>query len=170
MTDEEKKIAEEKAAAELLEAQKAAIDPIEAKDAEIAKLKSERDNYKTVALKRLGKLEGDAEFMGVDKESGLTVEEQVKKTLLDREIARIEQEKDQKLKVQAREIAELKLTLKNRPSTVVAGGDSDTTGKESKDNVFSEEQLKALRERAIRLKADPEKFIENAKNNFRKTR
>lgn len=163
MNEEEKKIAEAKAAEEAL-AIESAIDPITAKDEEIARLKEERDNYKTVALKRLGKLEGDADFMAVDKESGLTVEEQVKKTLLDREIARIEQEKNAESKKLAKENAELRLALKNRPGSSI-GGDSGTTT-EVKDNVFSATQIEALRAKAIRLKADPEKFIENAKKNL----
>lgn len=179
MTDAEKKIEADKAAAKVVEdakiaadklaaeeAAKAAIDPIIAKDEEIAKLKKERDNYKTVALKRLGKLEGDAGFMEVDKDSGLTVEEQVKKTLLDREIARIEQEKEADSKKLAKENAELRLALKNRPSNIPAGGDSGNGGAEVRDNVFSAEQIETLKKKALALKADPEKFVENAKKNF----
>lgn len=150
---------------EVIEVPTEVIDPIAVKDEEIAKLKIERDNYKTVALKRLGKLDGDADFMGVDKESGLTVEEQVKKTLLDREIVKIEQEKTAESKRIIKENAELRLALKNRPGQSI-GGDSGGATIEVKDNVFSDAQLGELRKKAERLKADPEKFIENAKKNL----
>ena len=144
-----------------------AIDPIEAKDREITKLKEERDNYKNVALKRLGKLPGDANFVASEEKSGLTIEEEVKKTILDREIARIEQEKEFETRKLVKENSELKLALKNRPSTGSVGGDSGSSST-VKDNVFSEQQLAILTERAKRLKADPAKFIEQAKQNISK--
>lgn len=180
MTDQEKVAAEQKAqeeaatdkaAEEAAETEKAAAlqaaeEAIAAKDAELAKLTEERDNYKKVALKRLGKLEGDADFMAGDKESGLTVEEQVKAALLDREIAKIQSDKDQENLRLARENAELKLALKNRPSGSTSGGSGSGTSTEVKDNVFSEAQLQTLRERAKRLGADEATFIENAKKNL----
>lgn len=175
MTEEEKKAADEAAKAqadaeaskkaEEEAAAKAAEDAIAAKDEEIAKLKEDRDNYKNVALKRLGKLPGDAEFLeGVDEKSGLTVEEQVKKTLLDREIARKESDKDNEAKRLARENAELKLALKNRPGGSM-GGDSGSSS-EVKDNVFSAAQIEELKARAKRLNADPIAFIQKAKDNL----
>ena len=140
------------------------VDIIAEKDAEIARLREERENYKTVALKRLGKLDGDAEFM--DKESGLTVEEQIKQALLERELAQAEKDKDAEIARIKKENAELRLAAKNQPSQPIGGSTGGTT--ETKDNVFTEDQLADLRKRALRLNADPEKFIENAKRNFRK--
>ena len=52
----------------------------------IAQVEEERDNYKAVALKRLGKLPGDAEFLDRDGNGELTVKEQVRLELLDREV------------------------------------------------------------------------------------
>jgi hypothetical protein len=139
------------------------------RDAEIAKLIEERDNYKNVALKRLGKLPGDKEFLADDgKELDSIIEEKVKATLLDREIARKQQEKEAEVRRLAKENAELRLALKNRPGSST-GGDSGTST-EVKDNVFSEQQLTVLRKKAESLKADPEKFIERAKQNFLKHR
>lgn len=140
------------------------VDIIAQKDAEIAKLTEERENYKTVALKRLGKLPGDAEF--IQTESGLSVEEQVKQALLDQEIARTQKEKDAEISRVIKENAELRLVVKNQPSSG-AGSGSSSTSVEVKDSVFSETQLADLRKRAERLKADPEQFIANAKANFR---
>lgn len=182
MTDEEKraaeaaqaeaKAAEEAAAKEAEEAAKqAAIDAAEKaetdKDAEIAQLKKDRDNYRTVALKRLGKLPGDADFLDTaDEKTGLTVEEQVRKTLLDNEIARKETERQEENRRLAKENAELKLALKNRPDGAIGNGSGGNSPATVKDPVFTEGQLADLRRRAERLKADPEKFIEQAKKNF----
>lgn len=138
------------------------VDPIAEKDAEIAKLTEERDNYKTVALKRLGKLPGDADFMG---DSELSVQEQIRIALLDKEIENQNKLKEEETKKIIRENAELKLALKNRPQDSI-GGESNSGAAEVKDNVFAPEQIVALKERAKKLVVDPEKFIEKAKTNF----
>lgn len=140
-----------------------------AKDEEIKKLREERDNYRNVALKRLGKLPADSEFLGEGgKEIDALIADKVKEALIDKEIDAREREKDTTLKTQTREIAELKLALKNRPGAPLGGGGG--TSPDVKDNVFSEAQLVTLRATALRLKADPEKFIENAKNNLQARR
>ncbi len=145
------------------------LEPLAAKDAEIAKLAEERDNYKKVALKRLGKLPGDADFLeSADQKTGLTVEEQVKKVLLEEEIVKAQKVKDDLIKDQAKKISELTLALKNRPSPSIGGGSGESI--EVKDNVLTSQQIEVLRAKAIRLKADPEKFIENAKKNLLKNR
>ena len=164
MDDKEKEVAETKA----LEESKAieeATNLLAEKDAEITQLKKDRDNYRTVALKRKGKLPGDAEFFeGANETTGLTVEEEVKKTLIEREINRLEDAKDIEARRLAKENAELRLALKNRPGESLGSGSGSST--EVKDNVFSPAQLEVLRQKAERLKADPEKFIEAAKKNI----
>lgn len=177
MTEEEKKIADAAVAAQAIKdeearvakeaADKAALeaDPLAEKDAKIAKLMEERDNYKAVALKRLGKLPGDADFLaGEDGQKELTVAEQVRLILLDKEIDAAEKAKEDETKRIVRENSELKLALANRPQESI-GGESGGD-KEVKDNVFSVEQIKVLKERAKRLKTDPDKFVESAKRNF----
>jgi hypothetical protein len=143
------------------------IDPITAKDEEIARLTEERDNYKNVALKRLGKLPGDAEFVAGEK-TELSVEEQVRITLLDREIQKANKEKEDVARNLAKENAELRLALKNRPGVSIGGGSGDNL--EVKDNVLSEAQIINLKARAVRLKVDPDKFVEQAKANLLKNR
>lgn len=141
------------------------VDPIVALQEKNAKLEEERDNYKAVALKRLGKLPGDAEFLDKDGSGEMSVAEQVRLALLDREIEankRAEKEATAKL---VRENSELRLALKNRPGSSIGGGTGQGSV-EVKDNVFSAEQLKELEKKAIRLKADPQKFIESAKKNL----
>jgi hypothetical protein len=128
----------------------------------IAKVEAERDNYKNVALKRLGKLPGDAAFLDKDGKSELTVEEQVRLALLDKEVQDALRLKDEAAVKLAKENSELKLALKNQPKPALGGGGGGTD-LEVKDNTFSEAQLNELRKTAARLKADPEKFIEAAK-------
>ena len=167
MTEEEKKAAEAKAladaeAAKLIEEQ-VMLDPLKQKDEEIAKLTQERDNYKAVALKRKGKLAEDDEFFakeGLDE----IIKDKVAEALAEKEISRAQAEKEAQLKQIIKENSELKLALKNKPGNSVGGGSGATV--EVKDNVFSAEQLVELKKKAIRLKVDPDKFIESAKKNF----
>lgn len=144
-------------------------DPIAEKDKEIARLAVERDNYKNVALKRLGKLPGDADFVaGVDEKTGLTVEETVRKTLIEQDLMKAEGERNAEVARIVRENSELKLALKNQPGQGL-GGDSGTSA-EVKDNVFSPAQIAELTARAKRIGAEPEKFVEAAKENLLKRR
>ena len=145
------------------------IDPIAAANERLSKVEAERDNYKKVALKRLGKLPGDADFLeGADPKTGLTVEEQVTKALLDNEYKRVTGEKDDLIKKQSKELSELRLALKNRPDSVSIAGGSSSEGLSVKDNVLTDAQIASLTANAIRLKADPEKFIERFKQNLAK--
>jgi len=140
------------------------VDPIAAKDEEIAKLTEERDNYKNVALKRLGKLPGDADFVAGEK-TELSVEEQVRITLLDNEIKKVNQEKEAETKRIIKENAELRLALKNRPSASIGGGSGDAI--EVKDNILSEQQIIKIKETAVRLKVkDVDAYVEQAKKNI----
>ena len=144
------------------------VDQIALRDEKIAQLEEERNNYKAVALKRLGKLPGDADFLNEDEaKSGLTVEEIVKNTLLEREIVKEKTDKDIEFRRLARENAELKLSMKNRPYSGM-GNDSGASA-DVKDNFFSSSQIDALTQRAKTLKMDPIKFIDKAKANFLKS-
>ena len=154
---------EKKEGAEVIVDSTIEVDPIAEKDRVIEGLTKERDNYKAVALKRLGKLPGDADFLG---DAELSVAEQVKLALLDKEIETQNRLKEDETKKIIKENAELKLALKNRPETSIGGGDGGSGGVDVKDNVFSNEQLVVLRDKAVKLKVDPDKFIANAKKNF----
>ena len=175
MTEEEKKLAEAKALAEA-EAKKgenngAVIEPgpLKAMEEENAKLREERDNYKNVALKRLGKLPADSEFLGeTGKEISSLIEDKVKEVLLEREIGSKEREKEELFRKTLKENAELRLLAKNRPGGSI--GSEGGTVLEVKDNVFSPEQIAKLKETALKIKADPDKFVEQAKKNFQNRR
>lgn len=165
--------AQAEAAAKAKEEEEAnkAVKALAERDERIAKLEEERDNYKKVALKRLGKLPADAEFVDAgDDKTGLTVEETVKKTLLEREIAKERAEKEEENRRLAKENAELKLAIKNRPSASIGGASGDSPV-EVKDNVLSEQQIAVIRAKAVRLKVkDVNAFIETAKKNILKNR
>lgn len=134
----------------------------------IAQVEEERDNYKTVALKRLGKLPGDADFLDNGEGKELSVAEQVRLQLLDREVEIAKKEEREAQAKLVKENAELRLALKNQPGKPIGG--SSGSSSEVKDNVFSEAQLEVLRQKAKRLNADPEKFIERMKTNLQARR
>lgn len=143
------------------------VDVIAAKDEEIARLTEDLNNYKIVALKRLGKLPADNAFLdGKGEEMESLIEEKVKAILIDKEINKVQAEKDAYIKQVTKENNELRIALKNRPNSGIGGGGNDNGGIEVKDNVFSNEQKMAMTERAKKLGVDPEKFIEKAKVNF----
>jgi len=137
----------------------------------LAQAEADRDNYKTVALKRLGKLPGDAEFLAKEGEDGeLSVEERVRIALLDREVEGAKQAEKIATDKLLKENSELRLALKNQPGSG-QGGSGSSAGPEVKDNVFSEAQIVELRKRAERLKVpDVEAFIAKAKENILKSR
>lgn len=133
------------------------------KEAEIAKLVEERDNYRTAALARKGKLAADSEFLGEDFDE--FVDNKIKTVLADQEIARRNAEKDAELARIKKENAELRLAASNRPNASM-GGIGGGSSVEVKDNVFSPQQIEVLTAKAKRIGADPVKFIESAKMNI----
>lgn len=176
MTEEEKKALADAEAAKATEAAKAGdgaggedkskdeSNPLEEKDKRIKELEEERDNYKTVALKRLGKLPGDKEF----SESELSVAEQIRLALLDKEIENERKAEAEEKRKLVKENSELRIALKNRPNGSIGGESGGSV--ETKDNVFTTEQIAELTARAKKLGADPLKFIESAKKNLNNRR
>lgn len=138
---------------------------IAAKEAEIRKLTEDRDNYRAVALKRLGKLPGDGKLLDGEgsKEIASMIEEQVRAALIDRELDRTVKERDDKITALAKENSELRLAMNNRPGNGLGGGGSGA-GVDVKDNVFSETQITEMTKRAQRLKMDPVTYIAKAKS------
>jgi hypothetical protein len=157
--------AEAKAAADAkaLEEANAGAAALAAKDEQIKKLTEDRDNYKTVALKRLGKLPGDANF-AAGEDTELSVAEQVRIALMDKEIETAQAGKDAEITRMAKENAELKLALNHRPGGSIGADAGATTT--VKDNVFTDAQIAELTKRAQERGYDPVRFIANAKRNF----
>ena len=134
-------------------------------EAELEKAKEDRDNYKAVALKRLGKLPNDAEFMGEgSKDIDTIIAEKVQIALMDKEVSRKETERLAEIDKIRKENVELRLALKNQPGKSVGG--SSGGGMEVKDNVFTSDQILAMHARAAKLKIDPVAYVESAKKNL----
>ena len=93
----------------------------------LAKAEQDRDNYKAVALKRLGKLPGDSEFLDKEGSGELSVAEQVRLALLDREVEEARKEEKVATDKLIRENTELKLALKNQPGSSLGGSGSGTS-------------------------------------------
>lgn len=136
---------------------------LQQKDDEIAQLTTERNNYRTAALARKGKLPADSEFLGDDFDA--FVDEKIKSALVDNEITRKQAEKDAEYARVMKENSELRLAAQNRPGGAMGGSGGGSTV-EVKDNVFSAAQIDALTQKAKRLGADPVQFIEKAKQNL----
>src|ERR1035437_1515941 len=161
----DKEIADDKAKKDAEDAVAAEASVLEKLEAENAKLIEERDNYRNVALKRLGKLPADSEFLGEGgKEIDALIEDKVKEALINKEIDSKGKEREDLFRKALKENAELKLALKNRPGGSL--GSEGGSSIEVKDNVFSPEQIADLKRKAIALKTDPEKFVERMKQNL----
>ena len=132
---------------------------------ELAKAQEDRDNYKKVALARKGKLANDSEFFAEGSETELSVAEQVRLALLESDVEKKQAEAKRAQDKLIKENQELRLALKNQPSSTAGGSGSGSTAT-VKDNFFSETQLVQLRERAKRNNIDPEKYIASAKANL----
>lgn len=147
MTEEEKAVEAQKAEAAAAEAKQ----PTELekqladKDALIAQLTVDKNNYKKGMLKAKGKLpkeEEDDEEEGTDDK----INRLVKEALLDTQLVKAQQEKDEIIKNALARNKELETALKNRSqiSQADAGGSSEQK-LTAKDNVLSDEKIKALK-------------------------
>ncbi len=150
MTEEEKKAVEAKdaeaAAAkanEPTELEKALTE----KDAEIAKLSAERNNYKKGMLKAKGKLDKDGNPIEEPKEDiDEMVSRLVEEKMLDTQWITAQKEKDDIIKKALARNKELETAIKNRSqiSTADAGTGSTTTFT-VKDSVLTDEKLAKLK-------------------------
>lgn len=136
------------------------------KDAELAKIKEERENYKRGMLIAKGKTKEDDE----DAEGKPSVQELVRQAVREEMLSSKEQaiinEKDEIIKKALREKDELITTLKNRSqiSTTGQGGSTETTTVVS-DGILSEEKIQQLKKTG---KSDA--WIEAYKKNLMKNR
>ena len=141
---------------------------IKQKDEEIAKISSDRDNYRRVALSKKGKSPDDG---------GETEEERiqriVKEQLYETEIGKLSKEKDEIIKSATQEIKELKVALKSRAQVgVSAGQGANQDHLDVKTDFWTEEQKSQLRKTYNNLPVDKkdsfESFLEKAKTNYLK--
>ena len=138
---------------------------LDEKDQEIAKISSDKENYRKGLLSIKRKLknqevqpedDGEGETPISNEESIRTI---IREELLSSQIDKAKAEKDALISKMAKELSEAKLALKNRPtsSTTAAGSNQDKLEVEQK--FFSEEQLAELKAKGL----DPAKVIENMK-------
>lgn len=153
MTDEEKKAVEESeaAAAQKKLEEEGANEPTEIeqqlaeKDAEIARLATERNNYKKGMLKAKGKAkddEDDSDDEDIDSKITRLVEEK----LLDTQFTKAQKEKDDIIKKALERNKELETAVKNRSQIPKEGNGSSSEAKMApKDAVLTEEKIKQLK-------------------------
>lgn len=111
------------------------------KDAEIERIREERENYKRGMLKAKGKLpEEDVEETVEETIRRITREE-----LLNSQQAKAQAEKDALIQKALRENKELKLALKNRSNLTPSGGSAGPEKEVIKDNTFSTDQIKDIK-------------------------
>jgi hypothetical protein len=90
------------------------------KDAEIAKLTSDRDNYRTATLSMKGKLPVDDNGNPTAEAVEQLIERKVEEKYLEGTLAKANQEKDEIIRRQSAELKEVKVALASRPSVISA--------------------------------------------------
>lgn len=136
------------------------------KDAEIAKVRAEKDNYRKGLLKEKGKLPEDYRSDTDEPETTESMTRRiVNETLLSTKEAQLQAEKDEALKAVLKRNKELETALKNRGQITSQTGEGSNQEKPEgkKDNYFSNEQIQALR-----AKGYDDKKIEILKANMTK--
>lgn len=150
MTEEEKKAVEEAEAAaaqkKIDEAEPSEIEKqLAAKDAEIAKLAEERNNYKRGMLKAKGKVKDDDDDLEED-DIDTKIEKKVQEKLLDTQWMNAQKEKDEIIKKALERNKELEIAVKNRSQISKEGNGSSSEQKMApKDAILTEEKLKQLK-------------------------
>ena len=137
---------------------------LQKKDAEIAKVREEKDNYRKGMLKAKGKLpEEDDNSSEEDLDS--KIDRKVQERLLQTREAQVQSEKDALVLSLAKKNKELTLALKNRGQINTSSGQgSNQERPEGKvDNVLSNDQLASLKARGW-----DDKKIEEFKKNLNK--
>lgn len=137
-------------------------DVLKAKDAEIAKIAEERDNYQKGMLLYKGKLDKGADE-DIDYSSPEAIKriatEAAKEALFSEKELILQREKDEIIQKTLRENNELKVALKNKANISNSGaGTGGNLDKPKGDAEFwSPEQIEYLKKRGV----DPEKAKEN---------
>ena len=134
------------------------------KDAEIAKIATERDNYRKGLLKAKGKIPAEEELDSSTPEGlDALIDRKVTERMLATKEAQLHAEKDDIIKKTLKRNKELELALKNRTGiTSTSGQGSNQEKPEGKaDNFFSNEQLASLK-----AKGYSDKKIEALKKNL----
>lgn len=136
------------------------------KDAELQKVRDEKENYRKGMLKAKGKIPEESQSDTDEPEDLETIiDRKVQEKFLSTKEAQIQAEKDMALKAVLRQNRELQVALKNRGQiTSTAGAGSNQEKPEGKiDNTLSNDQIATLK-----AKGWDDKKIEEFKKNMNK--
>ncbi len=136
------------------------------KDAEIAKIREEKENYRKGLLKAKGKIPEDYQpDTDEPEDQDSRTRRIVQETLLQTREAQLNVEKDQALKAILKRNKELETALKNRGQVTSSTGEGSNQDKPEgkRDNTLSNDQLNALK-----AKGWDDKKIEEFKKNLTK--
>jgi hypothetical protein len=136
------------------------------KDAQLAKVQQEKDNYRKGLLKAKGKIPEDYQSDTDEPETMETIiDRKVQEKFLSTKEAQLQAEKDQALRAVLKRNKELETALKNRGQITSTSGDGSNQEKPEgkKDNYFSNEQIAYFKN-----KGWSNEKIEDAKKNMHK--
>ncbi len=138
---------------------------LQAKDAEIAEIRVEKDNYRKGLLKAKGKLPDEDDISSNDEDIDAKIDRKVQERLLATKEAQALAEKEALVKDLAKKNKELTLALKNRGqiSSGTGQGSNQDQPESRVDKVLSNDQLNALK-----AKGWDDKKIETFKSNLNK--
>lgn len=136
------------------------------KDAELTKVRQEKENYKKGLLKAKGKIPEDYQSDTDETETQEAMTRRiVQETMLSTREAQLQIEKDQTISALLKRNKEVETALKNRGQVTSSSGEGSNQDKPEgrKDNYFSNDQITALK-----AKGYDDKKIELLKKNMTK--
>lgn len=136
------------------------------KDAEIAQVRTEKDNYRKGLLKAKGKLPEDVDLDSSTPEGmDALIDRKVQEKFLSTKEAQLHAEKEATLKAVLKRNKELEVALKNRGqiSTTSGAGSNEDKAEVKTDKVLSADQINSLK-----AKGWDDKKIEAFKKNLNK--
>src|ERR1035437_9477956 len=135
------------------------------KDADLAQIATEKENYRKAYLKVGGKLPVEDDTSTNEEDLDAKIDRKVQERILATREATILSEKDALVKSSAKKIKELTLALKNRGqiSTTSGQGSNEDKPEVKADNYFSTDQINALKAKGWDDKKI-EAFKKNVKN------
>ena len=134
---------------------------LKAKDDKIAILARDRDNYRAGMLKYKKGQESEESEQDTSEEG--RIKQMIREEMLNSEIGKEQAEKDAIIMTIAKENKELKIAMANKAQMSTLPGGSSQPQDEIKGNELTEEQKAYFDNlsKAIGVKVDPKKFLEN---------
>ena len=133
------------------------------KDAELAKIAQERDNYKLGLLKAKGKILEEEPLEKSELTVAELVAQEVKNQLFSTKENQLQAEKDSILQQALKENKELKVALQNKQGISTAPSGSSSDNSTASSNYFSSEQITELKARGF-----DDKKIQRLQENMKK--